>query len=114
MACGPNLLNSVSATSTNWNSGVSPIAIGFFGFGEAGSHIAKGLKSAGLSRIFAFDIAPEKVRARSIETGIPLLSSNRELAESAQILFSTVTCARAKEAAEQTAPFLTARHIYAD
>jgi 3-hydroxyisobutyrate dehydrogenase-like beta-hydroxyacid dehydrogenase len=90
------------------------LSIGFVGFGEAGSHIAKGLKSAGLTRIFAFDVAPDQVRHRSVETGVPLVSSNRELADSARILFSTVTCARAKEAAEQTAPFLTSRHTYAD
>ncbi len=90
------------------------LSIGFVGFGEAGSHIAKGLKSAGLSRIFAFDIAPEKVRHRSLDTGVPLVSSNRELADCADILFSTVTCARAKDAAEQTAPFLKSHHIYAD
>src|SRR5215470_12212090 len=90
------------------------LSVGFVGFGEAGSHIAKGLKSAGLSRIFAFDIAPEKVRHRAEDAGIPLVSSNRELANSSEILFSTVTCARAKEAAEQTAPFLRAHHIYAD
>lgn len=90
------------------------LSIGFVGFGEAGSHIAKGLKSAGLSRIFAFDIAPEKVRQRSAETGVPLVSSNRALAEAARIIFSTVTCARAKEAAEQTAPYLGSEHLYAD
>jgi 3-hydroxyisobutyrate dehydrogenase-like beta-hydroxyacid dehydrogenase len=92
----------------------SELSIGFVGFGEAGSHIAKGLKSAGLSRIFAFDIAPEKVRHRSIDAGVPLVASNRELADSVEIIFSTVTCARAKEAAEQTAPFLKPYHIYAD
>jgi 3-hydroxyisobutyrate dehydrogenase-like beta-hydroxyacid dehydrogenase len=90
------------------------VYIGFVGFGEAGSHIAKGLKSAGLSRIFAFDIAPEKVRHRAADAAVPLVLSNQELANSAEILFSTVTCARAKEAAEQTAPFLRAHHIYAD
>src|SRR4051812_15129581 len=90
------------------------LSIGFVGFGEAGSHIAKGLKSAGLSRIFAFDIAPEKVRHRAMETGVPLVSSNQELANSARVLFSTVACARAKEAAEQTAPYLNSQHIYAD
>jgi 3-hydroxyisobutyrate dehydrogenase len=90
------------------------LSVGFVGFGEAGSHIAKGLKSAGLSRIFAFDIAPEKVRHRAADAGVPLVSSNRELADSAEILFCTVTCARAKEAAEQTAPFLKAHHTYAD
>src|SRR5215831_2076297 len=92
----------------------SELSIGFVGFGEAGSHIAKGLKSAGLSRIFAFDIDPEKVRHRSLDAGVPLVASNRELADSAEIIFSTVTCARAKEAAEQTAPFLKPHHIYAD
>jgi 3-hydroxyisobutyrate dehydrogenase len=90
------------------------ISIGFIGFGEAGSDIAKSLKSAGVTRIFAFDIDPDRVRRNAEETGIPLLGSNRELADSAKILFSTVTCARAKEAAEQTAPFLKPHHIYAD
>src|ERR1043165_8049881 len=90
------------------------LSIGFVGFGEAGSHIAKGLKAAGLSRIFAFDIAPDKVGRRAADVGVPLLASNRELADSTQVLFSTVTCARAKEAAEQNAPFLQAHHIYAD
>jgi 3-hydroxyisobutyrate dehydrogenase-like beta-hydroxyacid dehydrogenase len=90
------------------------LTIGFVGFGEAGSHIAKGLKSAGLSRIFAFDIAPDQVRHRAAEAGVPLLASNRELADSARIIFSTVTCARANEAAGQTAPYLKSHHIYAD
>jgi 3-hydroxyisobutyrate dehydrogenase len=90
------------------------LTIGFVGFGEAGSNIAKGLKSAGLSRIFAFDINPDRVRRNSGETGTPLTASNRELAESARVIFSTVTCARAREAAEQTAPFLGSHHIYAD
>ena len=89
-------------------------SIGFIGFGEAGSNIAKGLKSAGAMRIFAFDINPDNVRNRAEETRTPLVESNRVLTESAEILFSTVTCARAKEAAEQTAPFLKPHHIYAD
>jgi 3-hydroxyisobutyrate dehydrogenase len=92
----------------------SSLSVGFVGFGEAGSSIAKGLKSAGLSRIFAFDIAPDKVRDRAAETAVPLVGSNRELADSADIIFSTVTCARAKEAAEQTAPHLRSDHFYAD
>src|SRR5262249_54790023 len=84
------------------------------GFGEAGSHIAKGLKSAGISRIFAFDINPDRVRRNSEESDVPLVGSNRELADAVRVVFSTVTCARAKEAAEQTAPFLKSHHIYAD
>ncbi len=30
--------------------------VGFVGFGEAGYHIVKGLRGAGLSRTFAYDI----------------------------------------------------------
>jgi 3-hydroxyisobutyrate dehydrogenase-like beta-hydroxyacid dehydrogenase len=101
--------------STSWNSeNAGPVSIGFVGFGEAGSHIAKGLKSAGVTRIVAFDIDPERVRSNERETGVPLLGSNRELADEAQVIFSTVTCAQAREAAEQTAPFLSSRHMYAD
>jgi 3-hydroxyisobutyrate dehydrogenase-like beta-hydroxyacid dehydrogenase len=84
----------------------SELSIGFLGFGEAGSHIAKGLKSSGCSRITAFDIAPHLVRDRAADAGVPLVASNRELADSAGIIFSTVTCAQAKEAAEQTGPYL--------
>jgi 3-hydroxyisobutyrate dehydrogenase-like beta-hydroxyacid dehydrogenase len=90
------------------------LTIGFIGFGEAGCNIAKGLKSAGIAQIFAFDIDPERVGQNAQLTAVPLLSSNRDLAESAQILFSTVTCARSREAALQTAPFLGPNHIYAD
>jgi 3-hydroxyisobutyrate dehydrogenase-like beta-hydroxyacid dehydrogenase len=97
--------------STTWNSGLS---VGFIGFGEAGSNLAKGLKSAGVARIFAYDIDPARVRLNATETGTPLLASNKELADAAEVLFSTVTCARAKQAAEQTAPHLKSHHLYAD
>src|SRR5262245_6541696 len=89
-------------------------SIGFVGFGEAGSNIAKGLKSAGVTRIFAYDIDPARVSRNAEETETLLVGTNRELAESAQVLLSTVTCARAKEAAAQTAPFLGSQHTYAD
>jgi 3-hydroxyisobutyrate dehydrogenase-like beta-hydroxyacid dehydrogenase len=96
------------------------LRIGFVGFGEAGFHIANGFRSAGLSGICAFDIhrdtpqLRDKIRRRAEETGTRLVDSSRELAQSAQILFSTVTSDRAREAAEQTAPFLGPQHIYAD
>jgi 3-hydroxyisobutyrate dehydrogenase-like beta-hydroxyacid dehydrogenase len=87
---------------------------GFLGFGEAGSHIARGLKSAGLAQIVAFDIDPNKAGANSQATQTALVASNGELADAARVIFSTVTCDRAKEAALQTAPYLTSRHIFAD
>ena len=95
-------------------------SIGFVGFGEAGFNIAKGLKAAGISRISAFDIHKdtpklgEIILRRAADADIPLVNSNRDLAASSDVLFSTVTCARAKEAAEQTAPHLKPQHIYAD
>ena len=96
------------------------IKIGFIGFGEAGFHIARGLRGAGVSRIFAYDIHArtpgpgEKIQRRAGESEVPLLESNAELAAASDILLSTVTANKAAEAAEQTAPFLTSRHIYAD
>ena len=96
------------------------IKIGFIGFGEAGFHLARGLRAAGISHIRAYDIQArvpgpgEKIQRRASESEIPLLESNAELAAASDILLSTVTANRAAEAAEQTAPYLESRHIYAD
>jgi len=43
-----------------------------------------------------------------------LVDSNRELAESCEIMMSAVTADQALIAAQQNAPYLTANHIYAD
>jgi 3-hydroxyisobutyrate dehydrogenase-like beta-hydroxyacid dehydrogenase len=94
--------------------------VGFIGFGEAGFHIARGLRGAGLSGVCAYDInarAPglgDKIQRRAGDAEVPLLESNAELAAASDILLSTVTANRSLEAAEQTAPFLSSRHIYAD
>ena len=83
-------------------------AIGFIGFGEAGSTIARGLRSAGLDRIFAYDIKP---KTSDIVT---IVDSPQALAGAGEIIFSTVTSSSALDAAKQHAPFLTPRHMYAD
>src|SRR5262245_52501523 len=94
--------------------------IGFIGFGEAGFHIARGLRGAGVSGVRAYDVNArtpglgEKIQRRAGESDAPLLESNAELAAASDILLSTVTANRSMEAAEQTAPFLSSRHIYAD
>lgn len=94
--------------------------IGFVGFGEAGFHIAAGLRKAGIEQIIAFDInsgAPdvgEKIRLRAAQTGTPLADSNGELTRLSDIVLSTVTSDQALIAARQTAPGLGARHLYAD
>jgi len=96
------------------------LRIGFIGFGEAGFHIARGLRGAGLSRISAYDINTrtpglgEKIQRRVSESEVELVESNAELSRASDLVLSTVTANRAREAAEQTAPFLEARHVYAD
>ena len=85
--------------------------IGFVGFGEAAFHIAKGLQLP----VTAFDIdTGQRVRERAQEAGARLVESNRELAESCDIMMSAVTANQALNAAQQNAPFLTPHHIYAD
>lgn len=91
------------------------LKIGFVGFGEAGYHIAKGLRQSGISSITAFDIkVTGKVRERASEAETRLVDTNRELAESCDIMLSAVTADQALIAAGQNAPHLTARHLYAD
>jgi 3-hydroxyisobutyrate dehydrogenase-like beta-hydroxyacid dehydrogenase len=94
--------------------------IGFVGFGEAGFHIAAGLRGAGIGEIAAFDINAEipvlgdKIQHRAADSGTRLVGSNAELANGADIVISTVTANQALAAAQQTAPGLTSRHLYAD
>lgn len=94
--------------------------IGFIGFGEAGSHLARGLRGAGLARIVAYDInarAPKlgaRIQKRAEESGVVLLESSESLARESGVILVTVTANAAAEAARQTAPYLEARHIYAD
>ena len=95
-------------------------AVGFIGFGEAGSSIAAGLHSAGLQRIGAYDIAAdagargELIRARAVESGTTLAGSPAELAAASDVLFSTVTASSSLHAATAIAPHLSAGHLYAD
>jgi 3-hydroxyisobutyrate dehydrogenase-like beta-hydroxyacid dehydrogenase len=94
--------------------------IGFVGFGEAAYHIAKGLRQPGIVSITAFDINThtlglcQKILQRAKDAGVRLVDSNRELAESCDIMLSAVTANQAANAAEQNSPYLNSKHIYAD
>lgn len=96
------------------------LKLGFVGFGEAGYHLAKGLRDAGLRHIYAFDIHAqtpgrgEKIRQRASETAVSLCAANAQLAAECEVLLVTVTASSALEAATQNAPHLTERHLYAD
>ncbi len=95
-------------------------SIGFVGFGEAAFHLAKGLRSAGIESISAFDIHSKSpgrrdlIHTRAEQAGVALQPSNAELAAVADILLSTVTADQASIAASQTGPYLESRHLYAD
>ena len=98
----------------------TPPSIGFIGFGEAACHIAKGLRESGIHSIFAYDIHTdtpgrgELIRHRAEQTGTRLVASNAILAGLSDIVLATVTANQASVAADQTAPHLTDRHMYAD
>ena len=100
--------------------GDQQIRIGFLGFGEAGFHLARGLRGAGAPPFVAFDIkAPhgtedDRIRARAAETGTRLVDTPRALAEHARVILSVVTAASAHDAATSLAADLTAGHIYVD
>jgi 3-hydroxyisobutyrate dehydrogenase-like beta-hydroxyacid dehydrogenase len=95
-------------------------AVGFIGFGEAGSTIAGGLRAAGIDRLSAFDIktfTPDfgpRIRERAGATQATLVDSASALVRASDVVFSTVTSSSALEAASGAAEFLEPRHLYAD
>ena len=94
--------------------------IGFVGFGEAGFHIAGGLRGAGIETSplsTSIQTPPglgEKIRHRAAKQALSLAASNAELAAASDIILSTVTANQALAAAEQTVPLLTGSQLYAD
>ena len=96
------------------------MTVGFIGFGEAGSTIAGGLRSAGLECSVTFDIAAHDARLgptileRATRSGTTIVESPADLARVSDIVFSTVTSSSALDAARQTIAFLEPRHLYAD
>lgn len=91
--------------------------IGFIGFGEAGFHIASGLRNAGITEISAYDInaaTSPLIRQRAGDSKTRLAASPADLAASADVLISAVTSSSALDAVKQTVPFLEHRHTYVD
>lgn len=94
--------------------------IGFVGFGEAGFHIAGGLRGAGIDGITAFDIHSEtpglgeKIHERARETNTRLTATNGELTRACDVVISTVTANQALKAARESAESLVAGQLYAD
>lgn len=95
-------------------------SVGFVGLGEAGFHIARGLREAGVPKIVAFDIhrdtpgRGEKIRSRAEAARVALVPFRADLAGATDFILSTVTADQALVAATQLAPYLTERHTFAD
>ena len=94
--------------------------IGFIGFGEAGSLIAKGLGEAGAPRIFAYDslthaaAGRRALEARAARSGAALCPTLADLVGRSRIIFSTVVSTVALSVARDAAPHLGDGHIYMD
>jgi len=94
--------------------------LGFVGFGEAAYHLAEGLREAGVAHTFAYDIHThtpgkgERIRSRAADTGTVLTESPAALAGAVDVIISAVTADQAVAAAQQAAPSLAPRHLYAD
>ncbi len=94
-------------------------AIGFIGFGEAGSAIAKGLRQAGAPAVAAYDVALEseqraEMEKRAAEADVTLTPSVEELVLGSEVIISAVVSSVAVAVAREAAPYLRPRHIYMD
>ena len=95
-------------------------AIGFLGFGEAGFHLARGLRRAGAPRLAAFDInanegtTGERIHSRAMETGTHLVPTPEALVDCSCIILSVVTAASAVDAARSVAGKVNADHLLVD
>jgi 3-hydroxyisobutyrate dehydrogenase-like beta-hydroxyacid dehydrogenase len=96
------------------------VTVGFIGFGEAGYHIAKGLRGAGVSPVFAYDLALESgdgrahVEQRAADADVVLCKSLADLGRCSEIVLSTVVSSVAVAVAREAAPHLGGQHYYVD
>jgi 3-hydroxyisobutyrate dehydrogenase-like beta-hydroxyacid dehydrogenase len=87
---------------------LTPVRIGFVGFGEVASVFSKSLRDHG-AEVVAYDIQEDKVRA----AGIPLLPLPR-LIGNVDYVLSTVTTQAAKEVAVACAAHLNPKQVFVD
>jgi 3-hydroxyisobutyrate dehydrogenase-like beta-hydroxyacid dehydrogenase len=93
------------------------LRVGFLGFGEAGSALARGLAAAGFEDLVAYDVAWQEsalVRERGQSTGTYLVGSPAELTTHAQVIISVVVCREAALAARSVIDTVDDRHWYLD
>ena len=98
----------------------SALSLGLVGFGEVGSLVAGGLAEQGLEGIHAFDpqvpdgqLAP-LIQRRAADTGVRLVSSPRELADSSTLILNLTPGGVCVDAARAIAGHLSSDHVYVD
>ena len=95
--------------------------IGFLGFGEAASHIARGFHAQGISGNLAYDVTlkTQGERRRLLEERlrdadmIPV-DSVEELMKRAKVIFLIIPAKFAKDAAMEALPYMTKEHLFCD
>lgn len=96
------------------------LSVGFIGFGEAGFHIAKGLKAEGVNHMFLCHLRKNDtqraalVKNRAQEAGVEYLRSAEEVIEKSGIIISVVTPAAAVTVAKELGAYLKPGKIYVD
>jgi len=98
------------------------IALGFIGFGELASGIARGLiRKERLEKIWAYDQllgsgseSEETLRKVAAEEGVGLAETPERLVKQVEIIISSVVPAQALRVAQAFSPLLSRGQIYAD
>jgi 3-hydroxyisobutyrate dehydrogenase-like beta-hydroxyacid dehydrogenase len=94
--------------------------LGFIGFGEVGSEMARGLKGAGVEGIVAYDVMQKdpdrggRLRQRSEYAGATLLPTPQAVLDAVDVVLVAVPGSGACAAARQLCPFLRPGMLYID
>lgn len=97
-----------------------PPKIGFIGFGEAGYWIAYGLKDEGIRELFAFDVMQDhpvygqKLEEKYKSLGACKCSSENDVVEKAQIIFSAVPSFASLDCAIKASKGMTDGKVFVD
>lgn len=94
--------------------------VGFIGFGEAGYHLSKGLKEAGIEDIFACDklVGDSKrgriLKHRARDAQVRIVPDIRELVSLSDLIFSAVWGNEALKVAREAAAFVDRSKVFCD
>jgi 3-hydroxyisobutyrate dehydrogenase-like beta-hydroxyacid dehydrogenase len=96
------------------------VSVGFIGFGEAASELARGLLTEGITDIAAYDVMMNhdvwgtKIKGKAEEIGIELVPNVNEVLNRSEIVFVAVPANNALEVAETVKNSLKPNTLYVD